>query len=110
MRPTIWVAGAVLVAALSIPAYGQSTKPHPDMHKPGVEDPYAGIRNFDGVSCCNGKDCRQVVNPIVLEELPGGRWLVEPTGESVEPGPRAFSPSGAYHIGRAGRWTGTLGD
>ena len=46
-------------------------------------DPYSGIFNWAGVNCCNGEDCRKIVDPKDIEPIAGG-YRVRPTGEIVD--------------------------
>ena len=104
INPARLLAGAVLVAALSIPAIAQQTVPHPRLP---VQDPYVGINNMARQPCCNGHDCRKALKAEDFEPLDHGAWRVIPTGEVVEYAKTAFSPDGFFHICRTGRWDGT---
>jgi hypothetical protein len=62
-------------------------------------DPYSGIFNWAGVNCCNGEDCRKIVDPNDIEPIAGG-YRVRPTGEIVDKMTTAISPDNAWHICR----------
>jgi len=57
-RRTVLTGLATGMVAPSV-AYGQTVWPplfeHP---QPGAPDPFAGLENFLGYSCCHGRDCR----------------------------------------------------
>jgi hypothetical protein len=100
--------GAVLVAALSIPAVAQMHQ-HPP---PGAYDPYVGIKNKEGKSCCNGQDCRQALPEELFDILRGGGYRVRsgsdiPPGTLIDEGKVANSPDGNWHICMTGSWDGT---
>jgi hypothetical protein len=104
--------GAVLVAALSIPAVAQMGHGHPP---PGAYDPYVGIKNKDGESCCNGQDCRQALPEELFDILRGGGYRVRagtdiPAGTIIPEGKVANSPDGNWHICMSGSWNGTRWD
>jgi hypothetical protein len=100
MRPIIWVTGAVLVAALSISAYGQG---YPHLPQ-GQHDRYGDIRNRKGELCCNRNDCRKIVKEEEVRILPEGGYLVKPVkGDKPEFVPEekvADSPDEHWHICR----------
>lgn len=109
MRRFTCVIGAALVAALSIPAYGQTwnSHPHPDNY-----DPYVGIRNREGMSCCNGQDCRQALPEELFNVLPEGGYVVRggtdvPPGTFIREGLTANSPDANYHLCMTGEWDTT---
>ncbi len=100
------ITGAVLVAALSIPALGQYSYRHPPA---GAYDPYAGIKNKDGESCCNGQDCRQALPEELFDILRGGGYTIRsgtdlPPGTFIPEGKVANSPDGNWHICMSGEW------
>src|SRR5262245_14505751 len=120
------VVGAVLVAALSIPApsYANPRQVAPMAlaqtwsHPPaGQYDPYVGRSNKDGESCCNGHDCRMALSETIFDILPGGGYRVRanndglpegmiiPEGKVVEDG-----PDGNWHVCMTGSWNGTQWD
>lgn len=62
-------------------------------------DPYSGIFNWAGVNCCNGEDCRKIVDPNDIEPISGG-YRIRPTGEIVDKETTGISPDNAWHICR----------
>jgi hypothetical protein len=62
-------------------------------------DPYRGIFNWAGVHCCNGEDCRKIVDPKDIEPIQGG-YRVRSTGEIVDKKYTGISPDNGWHICR----------
>ncbi len=71
------------------PGYNYSSPP----------DPYDGIKNFDGLSCCGGYDCRKATNSRDFTPIANG-YLIKPTGENVPMGWTGFSPDAGWHVCR----------
>src|SRR5262245_37175221 len=73
MRLTVFVSIIGLVVNCW-PAVAQETI---DLHKHGMhvkgyqQDPYSGIFNWAGVNCCNGQDCRKIVDPKDVQPITG---------------------------------------
>jgi len=91
----------ILISAL--PARGQQVI---DLHQTDnvllnqyQRDPYRGIFNWAGVNCCNGQDCKKIVDPKDIEPIQGG-YRVRPTGEIVDEKYTGISPDNGWHICR----------
>lgn len=79
-----------------------------------AHDNYDGIRNRNGVSCCNGQDCHHIVKEETILIRPSGGYVVKATGEVVDEGHVADSPNGEWHMCRMGDtvngvWTANAG-
>jgi len=61
---------------------------------------YSGIRNKNGVLCCDGQDCHRIVHESEIKIVPSGGYVVIATGEAVDEGHVADSPNGEWHICR----------
>jgi hypothetical protein len=94
------ILGMVLVN--SWPAFAQEVI---DLHNYGThvkgyqQDPYSGIFNWAGVNCCNGQDCRKIVDPNDIQPVTGG-YRIRPTGETVNEQTTGISPDNGWHICR----------
>lgn len=81
-------------------AHSQGVGGYPTHPPPSQYDPYIGIRNKDGVNCCNGQDCHLAVPDEMFDIRPEGGYIIRSTGEQITEGQVANSPDGNWHICR----------
>jgi hypothetical protein len=109
MRLTVFV-GILGLVVNSWPAAAQETI---DLHRHGMhvkgyqQDPYSGIFNWAGVNCCNGQDCRKIVDPKDVQPITGG-YRIRPTGETVNEQTTGVSPDNGWHICRTTDYKKTI--
>jgi len=62
-------------------------------------DIYTGVRNFNGVLCCDGQDCKVAWKGVDFTPVAGG-YEINQTKEVIEPGRTGISPDAFFHICR----------
>lgn len=95
------VAGAL---ALAPAAHAQDVI---DLHEyrtraegPAKPDPYRGIFSKAGVNCCNGRDCKRVLDEADFIVKVQGGYILKATGEAITEGSVGNSPDAHWHICR----------
>jgi hypothetical protein len=74
---------------------------YPDLsHPDGMPDPYSGIHNKAGIDCCNGHDCRRVLDELDFVIKMEGGYILKETGEFIAEFQVGNSPDKHWHICR----------
>lgn len=70
------------------------------LHPAAAHEDYSGIKNKDGDSCCNKRDCHRAFEETDFIVKVEGGYVLKSTGEFIPEKLTAISPNQFWHICR----------